>query len=210
MSRFVILLGGRLSPTQRLKSQVRGVRTIAADSGMSHAQALGLNAELWVGDFDSTGTELAAAYTHVGRHTYPPEKDMTDGEIAIREAINRGATELVLVGGMGGKADHTLGHFGLALSLANRGFQTILSSGDEEAHPVIPGKLAIDLPPGTPVSLVPFSDLEGFSLQGVKWPLDDRRVPLGSSLTLSNVSTGPVHITLERGYGVAIAHLEQV
>jgi len=209
MSRFVILLGGRLSPTQRLLGQVRGARTIAADSGMIHARALSLNPELWVGDFDSTNEELAEAYTHVGRHAYPTEKDMTDGEIAIREAINRGASELVLAGGMGGQADHTLGHFGLALSLANRGYRTLLTSGDEEAHPLIPAKLAMDFPPGTIVSLVPFADLEGFNLEGVKWPLIDRRVPLGSSLTLSNVATGPVRMSLELGYGVVIAHLKQ-
>lgn len=209
MSRFVILLGGRLSPNSRLLGQVRGARAIAADRGMMHARPLGLSPELWVGDFDSTDEELSEAYKHVGRHAYPAEKDMTDGEIAIREAISRGASELVLAGGMGGQADHTLGHFGLALSLANRGYRTMLSSGDEEAHPVIAGKLAIDLPPGTSFSLVPFADLKGFNLEGVKWPLLDRTVPLGSSLTLSNVATGPVRMSLESGYGVAIAHLKQ-
>jgi thiamine pyrophosphokinase len=176
---------------------------------MKHARGLGLSPELWVGDFDSTNDELAAAYQHVGRHAYPAEKDMTDGEIAIREAISRGASELILAGGMGGQADHTLGHFGLALSLANRGYRTMLTSGDEEGHPLIPGKLAIDVPAGTVVSLVPFADLEGFTLEGVKWPLQDRRVPLGSSLTLSNVATGPVRMSLERGYGVAVLHFKE-
>jgi thiamine pyrophosphokinase len=209
MSRFVILLGGRLSPTARLVGQVRGARVIAADSGMGHAKPLGLAPELWVGDFDSTDEELAAAYQHVGRHAYPAEKDMTDGEIAIREAINRGASELVLAGGMGGQADHTLGHFGLALSLASRGYRTMLTSGDEEGHPLIPGKLAIDVPPGTVVSLIPFADLEGFHIEGVKWPLVDRRVPLGSSLTLSNVATGPVRMSLDKGYGVAVVYFQQ-
>jgi thiamine pyrophosphokinase len=208
MSTFVVLLGGRLKPTNRLAAQIRGARIIAADSGMSHAKTLGLKAELWVGDFDSTNAELAQAYAHVGRHAYPTEKDMTDGEIAIREAINRGASALILLGGMGGRADHTLGHFGLTLSLANKGYRTMLTSGDEEAHPLIPGNLTIDLPEGTSLSLVPFADLEGFSMKGVKWPLSDRRVPLGSSLTLSNIATGPVRMDLAKGYGVAIAHLE--
>jgi len=207
MSQFVILLGGRLAPTERLLGQLRRARCIAADSGMSHAKALGLNPELWVGDFDSTNAELAKAYAHVGRHAYPTEKDMTDGEIAIREAINRGASELILAGGMGGQADHTLGHVGLSLSLANQGYRNFLTSGDEEAYPMIPGKLAIDLPVGTVVSLVPFADMEGVSVEGVKWPLLNRRVPLGSSLTLSNVATGPVRMSVDRGYGAVIAHL---
>ncbi|MCB1719598.1 MAG: thiamine diphosphokinase, partial [Candidatus Competibacteraceae bacterium] len=51
MSHFVILLGGDLSPTPRLRDQVAGARAIAADSGIRHAEALGLDPELWTGDF---------------------------------------------------------------------------------------------------------------------------------------------------------------
>ena len=55
MTCFAILLGGDLTVTPRLKSQIRGARVIAADSGMMHAAALHIMPELWVGDFDSAG-----------------------------------------------------------------------------------------------------------------------------------------------------------
>ena len=44
------------------------------------------------------------------------------------------------------------------------------------------------------------------ALDGVHWPLKQRDVPLGSTLTLSNAATGPVHIRLRSGYGVAFAY----
>ena len=65
MSRFVILLGGALILTPRLEKQVRGARAIAADSGMAHAEPLGLDVELWVGDFDSTSEDLARRHTKI-------------------------------------------------------------------------------------------------------------------------------------------------
>ncbi|MGH6853820.1 MAG: thiamine diphosphokinase [Aestuariivirga sp.] len=206
MTRFAILLGGDVVATPRLRKQLAGCRVIAADRGMVHAAALGLAPELWVGDFDSTPPELAARYSKVPRQQHPAAKDITDGGLAIAVARERGARKLVLAGGFGGQADHMLGHFGQVLQLALAGIESFITSGDEEAYPVIPGTREIDLPEQTRISLVPFTDLGGLDLDGVKWPLVKRDVPLGSTLTLSNVANGPVRISLRTGHAIAIAY----
>jgi thiamine pyrophosphokinase len=206
MSRFVILLGGDLTVTPRLKTQIAGARFIAADSGMMHAAALRVMPELWVGDFDSAGSELVVQYRDVPHQAFPAEKDATDGAIAVAEAKRRGATEIVLLGGLGGQADHTTGLLGQSLRAAMDGLACIVVSGTEEAVPVLAGETKIDLPPATRLSIIPWSDLTGLDLDGVKWPLVKRDVPLGSTLTLSNVATGPVTIRLSSGHGIAIAY----
>lgn len=43
------------------------------------------------GDFDSTTDALKAKYAHVPQRTFPAAKDMTDGELALEEAFERGA-----------------------------------------------------------------------------------------------------------------------
>lgn len=206
MSRFAILLGGSLTVTERLRRQIAGARVIAADQGMVHASALGLTPELWVGDFDSAGSELTVQYRHVPRRVHAAEKDATDGAIAIAEAVGLGAGEIVMVGGMGGQADHVLGHFGQVLDLARRGIASLMTSGEEEAYPLLPGARQLDLPAGSRLSIVAFTDLAGLDLAGVRWPLADRQVPLGSTLTLSNIAHGPVEIGLREGLAVAIAY----
>ncbi len=206
MTRFAILLGGTLTVTLRLRQQLSGARIVAADSGIIHATALGVTPELWVGDFDSTGLELAGQYAHIPRQTHTTEKDTTDGGLAIAAALTRGARELVLVGGFGGQADHTLGHFGQMLQLAHTGLSSFITSGNEEAHPVLPGFTEIDVPEHSRISLIPFTSLVGLDLSGVKWPLVKRDVPLGSTLTLSNVAHGPVRISLQKGYAIAITY----
>ncbi len=206
MNRFSILLDGALHPTDRLRRQVAGSRAIAADGGMRHARVLGLRVELWVGDFDSADIALIARHADVERRGFPTAKAKTDGEIAVDEARTRGAREIVLVGGLGGRSDHALAHIMLALGLAQEGVRALVTSGSEEACPLLPGTHELDLPPSTRISIVAFADLAGLSLTGVEWPLTDELVGQGSSLTLSNIVTGPATVTLASGYGVILAY----
>jgi thiamine pyrophosphokinase len=206
MTKFAILMAGDLTVTRRLRRQIEGARIIAADSGIAHAAALAIEPEMWVGDFDSSGSELGLKYRHIARQRHPAGKDATDGELAVAEALKRGGRDFVLVGGLGGQADHMLGLFGLALGMARKGHRCMLSSGSEEAHPLIAGASEIVLPPSSRISIIPFADLTGLDLSGVRWPLVRRNVTLGSSLTLSNVALGKVSIALAGGYGMAIAY----
>jgi thiamine pyrophosphokinase len=206
MSKFVILLGGAVTPTQRLKDQIAEARVIAADNGIVHAKALSLSPELWVGDFDSSNAALQEAYAHVPKQKFSAEKDATDGELAIAEAMRLGATQLVLVGGFGGQFDHTLAHAGFLVALERRGMSAFMSSGNEEAYPLVEELLIDDLAVGTRLSIVPMTDLKSLSITGVKWPLTKRDVPLGAALTLSNVVAGPVSIDLRFGAGLVLIY----
>jgi thiamine pyrophosphokinase len=207
MSTFTILLGGDVRPTDRLRSQVTGSRVIAADSGIAHAAVLNLSPELWVGDFDSAGSELEAIYANVPRHVFPAAKDATDGEIAITEALKRGATQLVLVGGFGGQFDHVLAHALMLMELARRGVNAVLTSGNEEAHALLQLLLFVDLTPGTRLSLIPLTAIKGLTMTGVRWPLKEHAVPRGSTLTLSNECLGGrAALGLESGEALVVLY----
>lgn len=206
MSTFVILLGGKLARTPRLDAQVAGARVIAADAGMNHARTLEITPELWVGDFDSVSDEIAADYADVPQNRYPQEKDNTDGELAVAEAVKRGATSLVLAGAFGGRADHAFLHVSLAIRRAKEGMPVVITSGNQEAHPLLPGSRDFDFEDGTVFSILGFSHLSGVSVMGAKWPLDGVEVPFGSSLTLSNEVRGDLRISIGVGRAVLLAH----
>jgi len=207
MSRFLILLGGDLVGTPRLDAQAAGARVIAADSGIRHAHALGVEPELWVGDFDSAGSELEATFAGVPREIYPAGKDKTDGELAVDAALSRGATDLVLAGAFGGpRADHAHLNLVLALSLAEQGRSVLLTSGAQEGVPLLPGTSLFDYAPGTLFSVLGFSDLTGLSIRGAAWPLDKVVVPFGSSLTISNEVASDLVVDLGTGRALLLAH----
>ena len=185
---FTILLGGELRLTDRLRAAVSGSRFIAADGGMRHAVALDVKPELWVGDFDSTPADLLAAFPDVPKQPYPAAKAATDGEIAVSEAIDRGAVRLILAGAMGGeRSDHAIQHLLYGVQLAQKGFDVLLTSGDEEAVPLMPGQMEMALPQGSLFSVLGFSDLTGLFIENARYPLRDFHLPFGTSRTISNV-----------------------
>tara|TARA_R110002020_G_scaffold198830_5_gene400060 strand:+ start:116 stop:769 length:654 start_codon:yes stop_codon:yes gene_type:complete len=203
---FAILLGGTLEIDDRVRALIAGARAIAADGGMKHAAALGLVPELWVGDFDSSSPDLTEMHAASERLPFPAEKNFTDGELAIEQAIERGAGRLVLVGAFGGeRTDHALSHLFQAIALAERGLDVVLTSGTEEAVPLLPGSRLLDLPAGSLFSVAGFTALTGLSLENVKYPLNKADIAFGATRTISNVAEGPVTVSLVSGRALVVA-----
>jgi thiamine pyrophosphokinase len=207
MSRFVILLDGEVVRTPRLDAQLAGARIIAADGGMRHSAALGVVPELWVGDFDSVPAALPAELAAVERRRFPSDKDRTDGELAVAEALAQGATSLVLAGAFGGtRADHALLHLAMGIRRAKEGIEVVLTSGAQEGFPLLPGTRTFNYKDGTLFSILGFSHLSGVTVTGAKWPLDGVEVPFGSSLTVSNEVRGGLRVSFAVGRAMLIAH----
>jgi len=209
METFAIFLGGDLTPSPRLLQMIKGVRAVAADSGMRHAQTLNVTPELWVGDFDSTDAVLVNQFTHVERLAFSRDKDMTDGEIAIEQALARGAEKIILIGAFGGKrTEHEFCHFAQAVNLAKTGTKVEILDGVKQAHPIpLKTSLTLNFEVGTSFSILGFSDLTGLTIEGAKWPLHQVNVPFGSSLILSNEVAGLLTVSLESGAALLLAHV---
>ncbi len=207
MSRYTILLGGELVRTPALDRQIAGTRIVAADSGIRHAEALGIVPELWVGDFDSAPPVLPERLKAVPKRKFPSDKDSTDGELAVDVALEQGATALVLAGAFGGaRADHAFLHLALALRLAEAGVDVLLTSGAQEGRPLPHAAVTFDYAEGTLFSILGFSELSGLTVRGAKWELASVTVPFGSSLTMSNEVRGTLGVELAQGRAMLLAH----
>lgn len=204
---FTILLAGPVTITHRLRAQTRDTRAIAADGGIRHAGALDLTPELWVGDFDSAQPEDADLFAAVEQQSHPSDKNATDGALAVEEARRRGAERLILVGAFGGRTDHTFGLLTQACALAQSGLEVLLTSGSEEGTPLSAIPRTFDYPSGTLFSVLAFTDLDGLTLSGVRWPLDAITMAFGDTLTLSNEVTDGLRADVQRGTALLVASL---
>lgn len=205
MARFAILLSGPIVPTPGLRAAVAGRRVIAADGGIAHARPLDLSPELWVGDFDSVPSDLDPGMAAVRRRAALRDKDETDGELAIEAALAAGASDILLIGALGGaRSDHAFTNLVLALRHAARGLRVELFDGRERAWPLGRTSLRVGCRAGQVFSILRFGAVQGLSVRGARWPLERVDLPFHSILTQSNVALGPIDVELRGGEAILI------
>lgn len=180
---------------------------IAADAGVDHARALGLEVGLAVGDMDSVTTEgldtVAATGARIEHH--PRAKDQTDLELALDRAVEIGAGRIVVLGSDGGRLDHLLG---LALLLAHDRYAAVPIEARLGATrlTVVRRRSELHGDPGDIVSLIPaHGPAIGVATAGLVYPLLDEDLPAGTTRGISNEMAEPVaSVHLRRGVLLAL------
>lgn len=197
LARTIIIANGNLTNPARARRRIRaGDQVICANGGVHHARAMGLKPDLIVGDMDSLDpalrTELEAAGVRFEEH--PSRKDETDLELALRLAIDEGATEIEILAMLGGRLDQSLANLLLLARPEWASAQLRATEGDQTIWPVQGGQeKTIAGTVGDLLSLVPLTPLvTGVTLEGVEWPLHAANLRFGSTLTVSNRLAAPV------------------
>lgn len=173
---------------------------VAADGGARLAAPLGLRIDRWVGDGDSLSSaeieQLRLAGVPID--LVPSDKDESDTELAVVAAVRAGATDLTILGALGGpRLDHALANVALLAhpALAGRAARLLDATtrvslvtgprgGDPSEAAAFHGRV------GDVVSLLPLSPtVEGVVTSGLRYPLRDEALTLGPARGLSNVRT---------------------
>lgn len=190
---------GAMSLTPALRPYpAPGDYVIAADRGFDSLMAYGVNPDLAVGDFDSLGHRP----NHPNVIQLPAEKDDTDMVFALREGLNRGYRRFVLLGGVGGRLEHTLGNLQLLDWLTTHGAQGVLA-GEKTAATCIRDGASLTFPASMTGYLSVFCNsgrAEGVTLSGLKFPLDRAELTGSFPLGVSNQFLGEeAAVSVERG-----------
>lgn len=169
---------------------------IAADGGLQHTQALGIEPQEILGDFDSLG------YIPQDARVFPVEKDDTDAMLAARRGLALGFREFLYYGSLDGKRlDHTVANYQTLQYLADHGARGYLVGQDFLVTVVKEGR--IFFPEGTDGLISVFclgADARGVSLRGLYYPLEGGTLTAGFPLGVSNHFTGaPAEISVEAG-----------
>ena len=174
-----------------------GDYVIAADRGYDSLMAYGVNPDLVVGDFDSLGE----VPNHPNVIQLPAEKDDTDMVFALRQGLDLGYRRFVMLGGVGGRLEHTLGNLQLLDWLASQGAQGFLAGEKTVATAVRNGTLTFPAAMSGYLSVLCNSGTAlGVTLRGLKYPLERYTMTGSFPLGVSNQFLGqPASVSVEDG-----------
>lgn len=186
-----ILTGGPIHPDNISERPDKDDLVVAADSGLNNARALGIRVDAVVGDYDSLGHKPDVD-KDVEVVTVPTEKDVTDTQLAVEYALQKGAREIVLVGGLGGRLDHTLANLSILEDLLDKRVRATLLDGQNRVRLLRNDSTILPRSGYTYLSLLSLDSVsKGVEIEGVKYPLKRGRLhrTLGG-LGVSNEITG--------------------
>lgn len=161
---------------------------IAVDGGAAHLRRLGITPDILLGDFDSAHKEDIDYFKELGIQVaqFPAEKDMTDSELAVEKALELGADEVIFIGAVGTRFDHSMANIFLMKRLMDKKVKACIA---DEHNLIYMFDKTFSLPgmEGCKLSLVPVSmAVTGVTTKGLKYPLNNATMELGTSWGVSN------------------------
>ena len=131
---------------------------------------------------------------------HPADKDATDLELALDEALSSQATRIVVAGGAGGRLDFVVAN---ALALAHPRLAAVEVDavfGVARLH-VVRGDRALEGTPGEVLSLLAVGGpAVGVRTNGLRWSLDGQDLPAASGWGVSNeFAVADASVSIEAG-----------
>jgi len=202
--KVVIISGGKQPSKKLLMDELENCDfVICADSGANCLYRYNIKPNILLGDFDSINKEVLEYYKNDCSNVikYPKEKDFTDTELALSEALKLNVDEVVFLGCTGTRLDHLFGNMGLVLRCIKEGIKAYIKD-DNNTIFIIDKTSVLKGKNGEMFSIQAYmNEVENLCIEGAKYPLYNYNLKFGDPRTISNeFLDGDVKISFEKGY----------
>ena len=198
--RAFLYTGGEIFPEGITERPGEGDLILAADAGYSNALSLGVAPSILLGDLDSIKqTELPEGLTVL---RVPAEKDFTDTQMGVEEALKQGAGELIIIGGLGGRVDHELSNLAILEHLSQKKIPAILTNGKSRARFLRNGSTLLPRAPHFRYLSLIAADKKvcGVTVKGCKYPLENAKLSRLNQYAVSNeITENCALVSVKRG-----------
>lgn len=187
----------------KIKANDHDYFLIAADGGYDILVSINMVPDLIVGDLDSNSRKIP---DEISSFIVKPEKDETDLDLAITKSIENGLKNIIIVGGIGGRLDHTLGNIQTMIGYTLKGLKISMMDSNQEVYILKDSSLVLNKREEYKFSLLSHSPVsKGVSIRGSKYSLEDYDLTSTFPLAVSNEFVDEkVTITVKDGILVVI------
>ena len=189
---------------------IHGQNIIAGDRGLEALYQLKIVPNHIVGDFDSVSPEILEFYKNQSQiifHTYHPEKDNTDTDIALKLAIGLKSSEITIMGALGRRMDHAIANIHILKDALETNIPCQILDEHNRIY-LINKEITLEKNRvyGKYISLIPLtSEVKDLTLTGFKYPLNNYDLPIGTSLGVSNeIVENIAQIKMKKGILIVI------
>ena len=162
---------------------------LCADGGANYAYAMGIIPAYIVGDMDSILPRVMDYYKEQGVkfQRYPQRKDFTDTQLILALAEELNADEIVFLGSLGKRLDHTLSNLYCGGELALKGRKVWHCTENYSAY-LVNQEITISGEVGDIVSVLALTDqAKGVYEEGFEYPLQNVILKKWNPYAISNV-----------------------
>src|SRR5688572_3441267 len=188
--RIIIFANGELPNLEKARALIQHDDfIIGADGGTRHALALGLKPSVVIGDMDSLPPNFQLSSFDGEVVLFPKDKNETDLELAIAHAVTFKPTQILILGALGGRMDHTLANIALLSNSQFSDFDLRLNDGIEEIF-FCKDQVEVKGRSGDIISLIPWGgNAEDVLTENLKWRLNNETLYLDKTRGISNEMT---------------------
>lgn len=177
--------------TSHIKGKIRDLvdisekdYVICADGGYDFAVAENIAPNLVIGDSDSVKARIPK---HIETICVPTKKNETDTALCIDHAAQEGYRQILIVGGMGRRLDHTIANIQNIFAYSAHGLSIIMIDRRNIVMTLINNSISIPRRPDYKFSIFSFSDIcKGVTITGAEYPLTNHTLTSHYPLGISN------------------------
>jgi thiamine pyrophosphokinase len=199
LNRYLLFLNYRYPYEDFLfhRRRMKGSVAVAVDGGVRFFLKNNILPDIIIGDFDSSPPLSKKYLSRMEVIAFPTAKDKTDSQLALEMALERGAGEIEIFGGVSSsEIDHTLGNLFL-LELVNKfnrdykdKVKARLVGPGYEAAMIENGRGDFEGNRGDFLSIIPLSANPVVEFTGLVYPSPKKPLRIGDSLSLRNQFSG--------------------
>jgi thiamine pyrophosphokinase len=199
MKKIAIIGNGVVNNIEFHKNLLEEIEIIlCADGGASNAKKIGVIPTHIIGDLDSTTKELIDFFkSKKTKIIQDKNQDKTDMELAIELAESLKPDEIIILGAIGYRIDHTLANI-LCLNKINKNINARIID-DRNIIELIDNSKDILGKKDEIISIIPLTDVIDLSYKGMKWLISNKNTKLGWFGISNKLTEIKAKISLKKG-----------